>query len=192
MKPQAAAIYQHIKPTSLWLEIPLLLAFNLLLVASAYLSIDLPFSPVPITGQTFGVLLIAMALGRIRGTAIVAAYLVEGAAGMPVFAGGTAGIFKLIGPTGGYLIGFPIAAYLVGFLADHGWDRGYFRTILAMTAGTAIIFATGLLWLSQFVEQSNLLVMGLTPFISGAIIKIAVASCILPSIWRFLDRPRQQ
>jgi len=190
MKSQTAAIYQVYKPTTLWMELLLLLTFNILLAASAYLSINLPFSPVPITGQTFGVLLIAMALGRVRGTAVVIAYLVEGALGMPVFAGGTAGFGKFLGPTGGYLIGFPVAAYVVGFLADQGWDRGYAKSAAAMLIGTAIIFAVGLLWLSRFTTPSTLLEMGLIPFVPGAIVKIVIASIVLPSIWRFVGRSR--
>jgi len=188
MRMTTAAIYSRIRPTSLWMEIPLLLSFNLLLVACAYISISLPFSPVPITGQTFGVLIVAMALGRVRGTAVVAAYLIEGAMGAPVFAGGTGTAAKLIGPTGGYLIGFLGAAYLVGYLADRGWDRGYVRSVIAMTLGTAVIFICGLTWLAQFAPSGSLLAMGLTPFISGAIIKMAVASAVLPSIWKFVGR----
>ncbi len=190
MKSQTAALYRTYKPNSLWMELPLLLTFNLLLAASAYLSIDLPFSPVPITGQTFGVLLVAMALGRVRGTAIVLAYLVEGGLGLPVFAGGTAGFAKFLGPTGGYLIGFPVAAYLVGYLADRGWDRGYVKSAGAMLLGTVVIFAVGLLWLSRFTSSSTLLEMGLIPFMPGALVKIVIASIVLPSIWRFVGRSR--
>jgi len=98
---------------------------------------------IPITGQTFGVLLVAMALGRVRGSAVVLAYLAEGAAGLPVFAGGAAGIGVLAGPTGGYLIGFLLAAYLTGWLADHGWDRGYFKSAAAMLAGNVVLFGCG-------------------------------------------------
>lgn len=181
-------VYDLIRPSSRWLEIPVLLSFNLLLVASSYLAINLPFSPVPITGQTFGVLLVAMALGRVRGSAIVLAYLVEGASGLPVFAGGKAGLGALVGPTGGYLLGFMAAAWTVGFLADKGWDKGYVKSILAMTLGTAIIFACGLTQLSLFVPGEILTAMGLYPFLPGAAIKIAVASVMLPSIWRFLGK----
>lgn len=184
------AIYSRIKPSSLWMEIPLLATFNLFLIACAYISINLPFSPVPITGQTFGVLIVAMALGRVRGTAVVAAYLIEGAMGAPVFAGGTGTAAKLLGPTGGYLFGFLGAAWLVGYLADRGWDRGYVKSIAAMALGTAVIFICGLTGLAQFVPSGALLTMGLTPFIPGAIIKIALASVILPSVWKFVGRNR--
>ena len=181
---QTATLYDHIKPSSLWLEIPLLLGFNLILVACAQIAIDLPF--VPVTGQTFGVLLIAMALGRVRGTAIVAAYLIEGACGLPVFAEGRAGLPVFFGPTGGYLIGFAAAAVLVGWLADKGWDKRYMISILAMTLGTLVIYACGLAWLSRFVPANSLLTIGVIPFLPGAAIKIGLAAVVLPSVWKFL------
>ncbi|MCP4685235.1 MAG: biotin transporter BioY [bacterium] len=186
LRASSLTVYDLIKPSSRWLELPLLMSFNLVLVASAYLSINLPFSPVPITGQTLGVLLVAMALGRTRGTAVVLAYLVEGAAGLPVFAGGKAGVAALMGPTGGYLLGFLAAAWIVGTLADKGWDKGYVKSILAMTLGTTIIFVCGLTQLSLFVPGNTLLAMGLYPFLTGAALKIAAASVLLPSIWKFL------
>ena len=190
MTTQTAAVYSLIKPANRWAEAVLLVGFNALLVLCSYVSINLPFSPVPITGQTFGVLLIAMALGRLRGTAVVLAYLAEGAAGLPVFAGGTAGIIKFAGPTGGYLIGFLASAWVVGYLADKGWDKKYYLSIAAMIIGTAIIFAFGLTWLSRWVPDSVLLATGFFPFLPGAVIKIALAAIILPSVWKFA-RPGQ-
>ena len=178
--------YQLIRPKAWWMEIPLLLGFNLLLVVSAYVSINLPFSPVPITGQTFGILLIAMALGRARGLAVVTAYILEGAAGLPVFAGGKAGLAVLFGPTGGYLLGFVAATALVGWLAEHGWDKNYMRSIAAMAIGTAVIFTAGLSMLAFYVPTPALLNAGLVPFLPGALVKIVAAAIILPSLWRFL------
>jgi len=180
------AIYAKIKPNSIVNEIPILLAFNLLLVACSYLAINLPFSPVPITGQTFGILVIAMTLGRARGVGVVLAYLVEGAVGLPVFAGGTAGLIKFAGPTGGFLIGFLVCAYLVGWLADNGWDRSYFKSISAMTIGTAVIFVFGLVWLAKYISYEALFTAGLYPFVPGAILKIILASVILPTSWKFV------
>jgi len=185
---RTATVYDLIKPSSRWTEIPLLLGFNLLLVGCAYLAVNLPFSPVPVTAQTFGVLLIAMALGRARGSAVVLAYLAEGAAGLPVFAGGKAGVAALAGPTGGYLIGFLVAAFVAGWLADRGWDRGYFKSVVAMTVGTALIFVCGLAQLTMFVPSGSVFAMGLYPFVSGAAVKIAVAAVILPSVWKFINR----
>lgn len=184
MKALTTPFYATIKPNSFLAELPILLSFNLLLVACSYISINLPFSPVPITGQTFGILLIAMTLGSVRGTGIVAAYLLEGAVGLPVFAGGTAGLAKFIGPTGGYLLGFLVVAYIVGMLADRGWDRGYIKSLFAMTLGTAIIFAGGLSWLSTFLPPEMLFTQGLYPFIPGAVVKIALAFAVLPTLWK--------
>lgn len=182
------SIYSLVRPANRWLEIPLLISANLLLVMTAYIEIPLGFSPVPITGQTFGVLLIAMVLGRVRGTGVVVAYLLEGAAGLPVFAGGAAGAHHLFGPTGGYLIGFALAAWIVGFLADSGWDRGYLKSIVAMTFGHMVVFATGLAWLSRFVPADALLAAGLTPFLAGTVIKTAVAAAVLPTVWKLVGR----
>ena len=182
------AVYHTIKPSTRTMEFLLLACFNLLLVGSAYISINLPFSPVPITGQTFGVLLIAMALGRVRATAVVAAYLLEGVAGLPVFAGGATGPGILLGPTGGYLVGFVAAAWTVGYLADMGWDKNIFKSVLAMTTGTALIFVFGLAQLSLFLNWESLLVAGLIPFLPGAALKIALASAVLPSVWRFIGK----
>ncbi len=190
MRPniQAATVYDLIRPSSRWMEIPLLLGFNLLLVGCAYLAVNLPFSPVPVTAQTFGVLLVAMALGRVRGTAVVLAYLAEGAAGLPVFAGGKAGMVALAGPTGGYLIGFLAAAFVTGWLADHAWDKGYLKSIGAMTIGTIIIFVSGLAQLALFVPAGSVLAMGFYPFLPGALFKIGLAAVILPTVWKFIKR----
>lgn len=186
MISNTTALYSKIQPNSLLAELPLLATFNMILVACSYLSITLPFSPVPITGQTFGILLVAMALGRVRGMAVVMAYLLEGAMGLPVFAGGSAGIAKFVGPTGGYLVGFAASAYLVGYLADKGWDKSFVKTTIAMILGTALIFITGLAQLSFFVPSETLFTMGFTPFLPGAVIKIALASVILPSVWKLV------
>lgn len=192
MKTDTRAIYSIIQPRSAWLELPYILAFNIVIVLSAYVEIPVPGSPVPITGQTFGVMLVAMALGRIRATAVVTGYLLEGAIGLPVFAGGAAGIGHLMGPTGGYLIGFIPAAYITGWLADRGWDRSFLFSALAMAIGHAIVFLCGLAQLSLFVPLATVFTVGLYPFIPGTFLKIAVACAILPGVWRFLNRTRDQ
>ncbi len=184
----APAYHTIIKPSSIWMELPILIGFNLILVASAYLSFNLPFSPVPVTGQTLGVLLIAMAVGRVRGTAVVMAYIAEGAAGLPVFAGGKAGVAALMGPTGGYLMGFIAAAMVVGYLSDKGWFTGYIKSVIAMTLGTITIIMFGLPWLSMYVPTGAVLTTGLVPFIPGAIVKLGIGSLILPTIMKFVGR----
>lgn len=185
-----STIYSLIQPSSWAREIPLLAAFNLLLVGSAFLSINLPWTPVPITGQTFAVMLLAMSLGRVRAGIVTAAYLLEGAIGLPVFAGGAFGVATLFGPTGGYLMGFLIAAVFVGWLADQGWDRSVWRSLLAMSIGHAIIFEAGLLILSIYVPAGQLLAAGLTPFLLGTAIKILLASGILPAMWAWLGKSK--
>lgn len=185
-----ATVYSLIRPASICKELPLLIGFNLVMIASAYISIDLPFSPVPVTGQTFAVMLIAMALGRVRAVGVLTAYLLEGTAGLPVFAGGTGGIAILAGPTGGYLVGFLAAAYATGHLADMGWDKSYLKSILAMIVGHAVVFALGLAGLAIFVPANIVLPMGLYPFLSGTVVKIMLAAVILPSVWKFV-KPEQ-
>jgi biotin transport system substrate-specific component len=170
------------------------LLYNILLVlngsffiaALSQLEIILPFSPVPITAQTFAVLVVGMSLGAVRGSLAVLTYLLEGIAGLPVFAGGAAGPVHLFGPTGGYLIGFVAAACLVGFLAEHGWDRKIIFTLLAMYFGTILIFCVGLCWLSVYVPADQVYSFGLLPFIPGAIVSIVAAAALLPAVRRFI------
>src|SRR5256885_3813912 len=121
-------------PGSLLWKLALVLAGSALIALAAQVRIPLPFSPVPVTGQTFAVLLVAAALGRL-GLASVIAYLIEGAAGLPVFAGGTFGVTTIVGPTGGYLIGFALAAAIVGSAAEQGWDRHLVTSLVVVVLG---------------------------------------------------------
>jgi biotin transport system substrate-specific component len=153
---------------------------------TAQISFTLPFSPVPVTGQTFGVLLLAALLGRVRGTLAVATYLAEGLCGLPVFAGGMGSAVVFLGPTGGYLLGFLPAAFVVGALAERGWDKRAITSGLAMVLGAAAIFAVGLSWLKIYVGVENTLTMGLYPFLAGEAVKIAAAMVTLPALRRFV------
>lgn len=164
------------------------LAFSLLIGLSAQCAVRLPFTPVPVTGQTAMVLLAGALFGARRGAAAVALYLLEGAAGMPFFASGGAGLAFLLGPTGGYLLSFPVAAFVVGLLAERGWGRGYLRAALMMLAGTAVVYGMGLYGLARFVPPGKLLALGLYPFIPGDVAKIAFSATALPLAWRFLHR----
>lgn len=158
---------------------------TLLLALSAQVAVPLPFSPVPVTGQTFAVLLIGAALGARLGAATVLLYLGEGAAGLPVFTpGATIGVARLAGPTGGYLAGFAVAAFVVGRLAERGWDRRVLSAALAMLAGEAVIYAIALPWLARFVPAERLLDAGLWPFVAGDLYKLALAALALPVAWR--------
>jgi biotin transport system substrate-specific component len=164
----------------------LIVCGSALIALSAQISINLPFSPVPITGQTFGVLLVAALLGRVRGTLAVISYLIEGMSGLPVFAGGVGGFWYAFGPTGGYLLGFIPAAFVVGYLAEKGFDRNVVRTALAMAIGSVIVMGFGALRLGAFVGYSHAMVLGFYPFLIGDLIKIGAAAVVLPSLRRFV------
>ncbi len=186
-----AELYQPRKQTTASLyNGALILTASALIAISAQLSIHLPISPVPITGQTLAVLLLAAALGKRRGLAAVTLYLAEGAAGLPVFAGGKAGWAVIMGPTGGYLIGFAAATFLVGDLIQRGWDRNLWRTVLAMVLGNVVIYLAGLAWLSFFVQGSQVLALGLTPFLVGDALKISLAAILLAASGQIKPAPK--
>jgi biotin transport system substrate-specific component len=148
--------------------------------------------PVPITGQTFGVLIVAALLGSRRGTLSVLTYLAQGLIGLPVFSQGRAGPAILLGPTGGYLVGFLLAAWIVGTLAERGWDRRMPTAVLAMLLGSVGIYACGLAWLfclNHLLGQplgGGVLAVGLYPFLAGDMLKIALAAILLPSGWNLI------
>ena len=170
-----------------WLyQVTLVLCSSALIALFAQISFYLPFTPVPITGQTFGVLLIGALLGRWRGALTVIAYLSEGISGLPVFAGAGCGAVCLFGPTGGYLAGFVPAAFLVGMFAERGWDKHVILTALAMLIGSVVILTAGVAWLSVFVGHENVLAMGLYPFLIGDVLKIAAAAVVFPSLRRLV------
>ena len=163
----------------------LAIAGSVLMAVSA--KIQVPMWPVPMTMQTFAVLVIAMSFGFRLGAATLLLYLAEGAVGLPVFASGT-GLAYLAGPTGGYLVGFLVAAALVGWLAEKGWDRTVVLTLIAMTLGTAVIFGLGVTWLAIFLgDAGKAIAGGLTPFLVGAAVKIVLAAAVLPIAWRLLS-----
>lgn len=175
-------------------DVSLILMGSLLVAAFAQLSI--PLQPVPITGQTFAVLLVGMALGSRRGALALTAYLAEGIAGLPVFAEAKFGLATVQGPTGGYLLGFIAAAWLVGLLAEKGFDRGLLKTLAAMAVGTAVIYLCGVVWLSPFVGgiagESGALALGMYPFLIGDAIKAVAAALLLPAAWKFLGTTKNK
>lgn len=156
---------------------------------AAQLAIPVPWSPVPITGQTFAVTLSGAVLGMRRGFLAQALYLVEGAIGLPVFAGGAGGAAVFAGPTAGYLLAFPIAAAVTGALAERGWDRRFGTMVIAMLAGSVPIFALGLALLSRFVPAGGLLAAGLFPFLPGDLVKATLAALAFPAAWRWVRPP---
>ncbi len=161
---------------------------SLFIGVCAQIQIPLPFTPVPLSGGTLGVLYAGALLGSRRGCAAALLYLLEGSAGLPVFSGGSAGFVHLLGPTGGYLAGFPVGAFATGLLAERGWDRTPGRAFLAMLAGSLPIFALGLLGLSRFVPSQTLLAQGLWPFLPGDLLKSAASAGLLPLGWKLLGK----
>jgi biotin transport system substrate-specific component len=161
---------------------------SLAIAACAQIAIPLPFTPVPITGQTFMVLLLGIIYGSRLGAATAALYLAEGALGLPFFAGGNSGISIFGGATGGYLIGFVIAAYVVGLLAERKWDRKLFTAGAAMFLSSLIVLSFGTLWLSMFVGLKQAFLLGFLPFIPGDIVKTVLAASTLPLGWKYLGK----
>lgn len=176
---------QLIKSKSLTVNLVIALSGSLLLALLARLSIPVPFSPVPITGQTFGILFLGAVLGSRIGILSVIMYIFEGSIGLPVFAGGTMGFMYLLGPTGGYLIGFLPAVYLVGYLSERGWINSFTSAFLTMIIGTSVIFIFGISWLSVTAGFGTALLIGLYPYIPGAAIKIILATVAVYSMNRF-------
>ncbi len=155
----------------------LALGGSLLLVVSA--KAQVPFYPVPMTLQTLVVLLLGAALGARLAAAAVALYLIEGLAGLPVFAGALAGPVYMAGPTGGYLVGFLAAAALVGFAGDRRWDRTWLRLLGVMTLGHAIVFALGFAWLAVLIGAERAYTAGVAPFALATIVKTLLAVALV-------------
>jgi biotin transport system substrate-specific component len=175
-------------PLDLVRQVGLAIGFSLLTAAAA--QVVIPIGPIPITGQTFAVLLTGALLGPRLGAAAMIAYLVEGATGLPFFRGGQGGLLHLLGPTGGYLVAFPAAAYITGAFAEHGWDKRFLTAAAAMAIGSVVIFLSGWAWFSVVTNTSPLATFMMTVgvFIPGDIIKIALAAAVLPSGWMLLGK----
>jgi biotin transport system substrate-specific component len=159
--------------------VPQVIAGSLLIALSAQLSVRLPLSPVPITAQTLAVLWVGALLGPTQGAASVLSYLAAGLMGLPVFASGSAGAAALLGPTGGYLVGFVAAAYITGWLFRHGWGTGIGSTAMALAMGNSMIYLIGVPWLSLFVGRQSAVAAGLTPFLLGDGLKLMMATAAL-------------
>jgi biotin transport system substrate-specific component len=203
MPALAQAIPRPRQPAaSLALDVALVLAGSLLVAGLAQVSIRLPFTPVPITGQTLGVLLVGTGLGWVRGGLALAMYLAEIALGLPFAAEGEAGLDRLalVTPSGGYLWGFLVAAILMGWLANRGWDRHVGSSIGVMLLGSVVIYLVGIPWLHASPTFAGLLghapsmeetlQAGLYPFIVGDILKLLLAAGLLPAAWRLTGSPR--
>ena len=168
---------------------------TILTAVAAPISVPLPFTPVPFTFQPMVVLVGAAALGARLGAVSQLLYLALGLAGLPVFAASPTlanGAARLLGPTGGYLMSYPVAAFVAGSLAERGFDRHYLTAVVAMLCGLAIIFAGGVFWLAAFVQARGLsaaLAEGFYPFIAADLVKLLLAAGVMPSLW-WLTRPR--
>jgi biotin transport system substrate-specific component len=177
-------------PRALVRDTALVVGAALLTALCAQIEIMLPFSPVPISGQTFAVLLTAAALGPLRGVLGQGLYVLLGAVGLPFYSGGDSGWTHLVGATGGYLVGFVVAAALVGWCARRGLDRTPQGTLLAFTLGNVVIFGLGVPWLAVVADLSlrDAVVQGVLPFIPGGIVKSLLAAGLLPVTWRLTRR----
>jgi biotin transport system substrate-specific component len=162
-------------------EVALILGGSLLLALAAQISVPLPFTPVPVTGQTLGVLLIGALYGPLRGPLAVLAYLAEGVAGLPVFALGRSGAAALLGPTGGYLVGFVPAAAVAGVLGGAG-RPAWFR-LAGLLLATALVYAVGVPWLAwvRVMPLASAVAAGLLPFLPGDVLKAGLAAGIVPA-----------
>lgn len=176
----------HFKADRL-MDVILILFGTLFIAICSRVAIYLPFSPVPVTGQTFAVLLMGTILGCKRGGICMGLYVLEGVAGLPVFAAGTSGIGVLFGPTFGYLAGFILAGAFVGWLAEKGFDRRRGSMVLAFCTGQAIIYFFGILRLSSFVGTNNVFALGIAPFLLGDVLKAGMAMILLPSAWKIMS-----
>jgi biotin transport system substrate-specific component len=187
-KTYAAQFRPDAKRSALIYDLFLILGASIFIALSAQIAFNVPFSPVPVTGQTLAVILTGALLGSRGGSLAIIAYLLEGISGFPVFAQGQFGIIHLYGPTGGYLIGFIPAAFLCGFLVETGWGRSYLTSLGMMTLGTIIIFICGLTWLKILLGNENVLLIGFYPYITGALIKIILATILYQLGWQIIEK----
>jgi biotin transport system substrate-specific component len=175
------------KTVSWMRDLTLILLGALFVAVLAQIKIPLPFTPIPLTGQTFAVLLIGAVLGSARGAASMVLYMVVGALGLPVFAGGASGVPYLTGATLGYLAGFAMAAYVIGLLAERGFERSVRTSLLPFLLGTLIIYACGVSWLAVILGSvSKAIAAGVIPFLAGDAIKLIAAAFVLPVAWKLV------
>jgi biotin transport system substrate-specific component len=195
VRPEAATLRLAVLPRSGLLVDALLVVAGATLVAlSAQVSIPLPFTPVPITGQTFAVVLVGSSLGAVLGFSSLLLYWLVGIAGAPVYAEQSHGWDTFMGPTGGYLIGFMLAALVTGFLAEKRWDRRFRSSLSAMLMGNVLIYLCGLPWLAAEINTNleETLEAGLYPFVVGDVLKLYLAGALLPLAWSAVRRLRDR
>ena len=191
MNPQAATLRWAVLPGTGLLTDALLVVGGAGFVAlAAQVSFDIPGTPVPITGQTFAVVLVGASFGALLALASLGLYLFVGALGAPIYADGNHGWDVLTGPTGGYIVGFVLAAFTIGWLAERRWDRRFSSAVAAMLTGNVIIYLFGLPWLAADADLGfeDTMAQGLAPFVPGDLLKLYLAGALLPAAWRLVDR----
>lgn len=188
MTTAPAVLLTRLAPRSRVASAAAVVGFALFTALMAQLEIPLWFTPVPITGQTLAVLLTGAALGLRRGAAAQALYVGLGAIGLPFYSGGDGGWVAATGATGGYLVGFVLAAALVGALAERRHDRSVLTAVPAFLTGTVVIYLCGVGWLAGFLDVGAVRAMelGLVPFVVGDLVKVALAGVLLPTAWRLV------
>jgi biotin transport system substrate-specific component len=169
-------------------DLLLIAGASLLIAIAAQVNVMIPFTPVPLTLQPLAVLLIGVTRGATRGSAAAALYLLEGISGMPVFTNGGAGLIWLAGPTGGYLLSYPLAAGAAGFISERGWGSNVVRATAGMLAALAIIFAGGWSWLALQVGAQQAWNLGVAPFVLADMVKVAIGAALLPTAQKFITR----
>jgi biotin transport system substrate-specific component len=172
------------------LDAGLIIFGSLFVAASSQIALYLPFTPVPITGQTLAVLLIGAVLGSKRGGLSLALYILEGMLGLPVFAGGTGGMAVLFGPTAGYLIGFIPAVILIGTLSEKGFDRNWISMLFVLFMGSFVIYFFGIIRLTSFVGMQRVFLLGVAPYLIGDTLKIGLVMILIPSCWKLLNKSK--
>lgn len=185
-------VSERVAHRSMTVNVMLVVAASVVLAMSAQIAVPLPFSPVPFTMQTLAILLIGATLGARRGAAAAALYLAEGATGLPVFAGAAAGPFILFGTTAGYLLAFPLAAWIAGFVSEKGWGQSIIRSVAGMTLALTVIHLGGWSWLVAAIRlsPSQAFAVGTAPFLVADLLKLALAASVLPMAQGLVNRVR--
>jgi biotin transport system substrate-specific component len=194
MQPEAATLRLAVVPrTGLLVDALLALGGAAFVGLAAQVSWHLGFTPVPITGQTFAVLLVGAAYGSVLGAASLSLYMLLGIAGVPWYSEQKHGWEVFSGATGGYIVGFVLAAALVGYLSERGWDKKFSSSVAAMLTGSVVIYACGALWLHHYlhVNWATTLVDGVYPFVPGDLVKLYLAAAALPAAWKLVHRIRR-
>lgn len=185
-------VSERVAQQSMPMNVMIVVAASVILAVSAQIAVPVPFSPVPFTMQTLAVVLIGATLGSKRGAAAATLYVLEGATGLPVFAGAAAGPVVLFGTTAGYLLAFPLAAWIAGFVSEKGWGQSVTRTVAGLALALAVILLGGWSWLVAGIRltPSQAFAAGVAPFLIGDALKLALAASLLPAIYRMMNRAR--